>query len=268
MAQAAKSTETPKSPKQGRSPAYPGIDLATAITKAKALYDAHGKYAVPMPLAFSAWGFAEKSSGGRETRAALKYFGLTVLEGDGEKGKVKLTDKAFRVLLDEREDQSEKQALIREMALAPAIHSRLFQEFPEGIKSDASAEHFLMFEGGYNKAAAAELVTEFKSTATYAGLYKPVSTVDKSVDEAPDNEGDELPPADDKPPAGNRKVKLMESERVVFTEENNPQQYVKLVASGDVDEALLDALQDYVKRQKKRLGLPDQAEPTKRKRFV
>jgi hypothetical protein len=30
---------------------------------------------------------------------------------------------------------------------------------------------------------------------------------------------------------------------------------VKLVVSGDVDEALLDALQDYVKRQKKRLGV-------------
>jgi hypothetical protein len=47
----------------------------------------------------------------------------------------------------------------------------------------------------------------------------------------------------------------MAGERIVFTEETNPQQYVKLVASGEVDETLLDALQDYVKRQKKRLGL-------------
>jgi hypothetical protein len=45
----------------------------------------------------------------------------------------------------------------------------------------------------------------------------------------------------------------------VFTEESNPQQYVKLVASGDVDETLLDALQDYVKRQKKRLGIKGDA---------
>lgn len=47
----------------------------------------------------------------------------------------------------------------------------------------------------------------------------------------------------------------MEGERVVFTEENNPQQYVKLVASGEVDDTLLDAIEDYVKRQKKRLGV-------------
>jgi hypothetical protein len=51
----------------------------------------------------------------------------------------------------------------------------------------------------------------------------------------------------------------MEGERVVFTEETSPQQYVKLVASGDFDESLLDALQDFVKRQKKRLGIKDEA---------
>src|SRR5258705_431410 len=66
---------------------------------------------------------------------------------------------------------------------------------------------------------------------------------------------------DPKPPSEPGKVTLMEGERVVFIEETNPQQYVKLVASGDVDETLLDALQDYVKRQKKRLGI---SEPDRR----
>jgi hypothetical protein len=45
----------------------------------------------------------------------------------------------------------------------------------------------------------------------------------------------------------------MEGERVVFTEENDPQTYVKLIASGVVDDTLLKALEDYVKRQRKRL---------------
>jgi len=42
---------------------------------------------------------------------------------------------------------------------------------------------------------------------------------------------------------------------VVFTEESSPHQYVKLIANGEVDEILLDAIGDYVRRQKKRLGL-------------
>jgi hypothetical protein len=53
----------------------------------------------------------------------------------------------------------------------------------------------------------------------------------------------------------NNKVKLMDGERIVFTEESNPQNYLKLIASGDVDETMLEALEDYVKRQKKRLGV-------------
>jgi hypothetical protein len=47
----------------------------------------------------------------------------------------------------------------------------------------------------------------------------------------------------------------MEGERVVFTEETDPQTYVKLVASGAVDDSLLEALEDYVKRQRKRLSI-------------
>jgi hypothetical protein len=39
-----------------------------------------------------------------------------------------------------------------------------------------------------------------------------------------------------------------------LTEETKPQTYVKLVVSGEVDASLLEAPQDFVKRQKKRLG--------------
>jgi len=179
-----------KKPKQGRSPAYPGIPLKTALEKAKSQYDTEGKYAIPMPSAFKAWGYGEKSSGGRETRAALRYFGLIAVEGDGEVGKVKLTEDALRVLLDEREDQTEKNEIIRRLALNPAIHKKLLEKFPEGIKSDATVQHYLMFEEGYNKSAASELVAEFKQTADFASLYKPATMVVK-----PALEGNNVPSA-------------------------------------------------------------------------
>jgi hypothetical protein len=252
-----------KRQKQGRSPAYPGIDLEKAIEKARALLDAEGKYAVPLSSAFAAWGFGAKSSGGRETKAALRYFGLITIE-PGKKAK--LTDKALRVLLDEREDQTEKRALIRELALTPAIHKKLYEQYPDGIKSTATVEHFLIFDEKYNKQAAGEIVTEFQATAIYARLYEPAIMPDKSG-EAGGDPGEEkpgatpgfTPPPPPPPPAGGagQKVKLMEGERVVFTEETNPQTYVKLVASGEVDASLLEALQDFVKRQKKRLGIAD-----------
>jgi hypothetical protein len=48
-------------------------------------------------------------------------------------------------------------------------------------------------------------------------------------------------------------VQLMEGERVVSVEESSPATYLKIIASGELDESLLEALEDYVKRQKKRL---------------
>jgi hypothetical protein len=42
-------------------------------------------------------------------------------------------------------------------------------------------------------------------------------------------------------------------------EENSPQTCVKLIAGGEVDDTLLEALEDYVKRQRKRLRKKDEA---------
>ena len=51
----------------------------------------------------------------------------------------------------------------------------------------------------------------------------------------------------------------MSGERVVFVEESGPAQYLKLVANGDLDETMLEALEDYVKHQKKRLANTENA---------
>jgi hypothetical protein len=252
-----------KRPKHGRSPAYPGISLSEAIEKARALYNAEGKYAAPMPSAFKAWGFSEKSSGGRETRAALRYFGLISIEGDSETGKVKLTDDAYRVIMDTREDQTEKNTIVRRLALTPAIHQKLAAQYPEGIKSDSTAVHFLMFDEGYSPTAAAQLIEEFKATATFSRLFEPDTILDK---QETGSANDRPAPVKQGEPAvqtaAKGQVKLMQSERVAFTEESNANVYVKLVISGEVDDLLLDALDAYVKRQRKRLGLTQTAGPT------
>lgn len=241
------SVKTTPRPKQGRSPAYPGIDLKAALAKAKALYDQEGKYPAPMASAFSAWGYSPKSSGGRETRAALKYFGLITVEGDADAGKVKLTDKALRVLLDQREDQSEKRSLIREMALTPAIHKRLIDQFPDGLKSDATVEHFLVFDEGYNESVVSEIVAEFKATAEFANLFKPDNMLVKDQGLTDRNEEREPPEKGDlvqieiggafklEKPARVRAIKEHEGKQWVFIEGSEagiPMEQVVLQSKG------------------------------------
>ena len=260
-----KPTPEAKRQKQGRSPAYPGLSLKASLEKAKAQYDAEGKYQVPLGSAFQAWGYSDKSSGGRDVRASLRYFGLITIEGDGDAAKVKLTQDAFRVLLDAREDQTEKKAIIRRLALNPTAHKKLWAKFPDGIKSDATAAHYLMFDEGFNKSAAEALIAEFKETAAYSGLYEPaaMSSIDNTGAEPDDREEDNSSQSDKNvnPPLRNTKsgVPVIEGERVAFIEEGQPGQYLKLIASGAVDDFMLEALDDFVKRQRKRLRATSEA---------
>ena len=47
------------------------------------------------------------------------------------------------------------------------------------------------------------------------------------------------------------------AERIVFVEEGEKGQYLRLSASGEITDYLLEALEDYVKRQRKRLSKAD-----------
>ena len=186
-------TTIPPSEKRvvGRSPAYPFLSVQKAIDKAHDLYTREGAYAAPLESALKAWGYGAKSSGGRQTLATMKYYGLIDISGEGDKRRIKVSDLARRIILDQREDDTEKRQLIRKVALTPAIHRALYEEFPNGIISEGTVRHFLIFDKGYNEEAAGELVGEFKETASYVGLYEPQKTVDKPVEEA---EGGDTPP--------------------------------------------------------------------------
>ncbi len=107
--------------------------------------------------------------------------------GDGDGRKVRLTEIAKRILLDEREDKTEKRALIREVAMSPSAHRALHEEYKTGLPSDGTVLHFLMFTKGFNREAARDLLGEFKQTASYISLYEPQNGVDKSPEEEDDN---------------------------------------------------------------------------------
>ena len=158
-------------PNGGRSPAYPGLDLQRALARAGKLYEEFGTSTTPLADAFKAWGLGERSSTGREIKAALRYFGLITSEGDRAEGHLKLTDMALDVLVEGRVRDEERETLIRSMALAPTIHRHLFATFPDGIQSDIEAKKHLIAFRGFKRRAAAELVDQFRETAEFAKLY-------------------------------------------------------------------------------------------------
>lgn len=184
----------PTKRKVGRSPAYPYISVQKAIEKAQALYDQEGEYEAPLTSAAGAWGYSPKSSGGRQTLATMKYYGLIDVSGEGDGRKIRISEIAKRIILDQREDDSEKKSLIRKVALTPTAHKTLYDEYPNGLASDNSVEHFLVFDEGFKSDGAKDLIAEFKETASYAGIFQPSKYLDKDdgSDKGDDNNQDPL----------------------------------------------------------------------------
>ncbi|MGA9061104.1 MAG: hypothetical protein WB341_05480 [Terracidiphilus sp.] len=158
--------------KRQRSPAYPYINLETALKRAKEFYDKETRNAVNIKVAAKHWGYEEKSSGGLQTAATLLSFGLLQDEGMGDKRKLKLTQNALRILLDLRPESRERAQAIKTAALAPKIHQELWKKWGTSLPSDDSLRFTLTAEWipPFNDKAVDGFIREYKDTIAFAKL--------------------------------------------------------------------------------------------------
>jgi hypothetical protein len=167
--------------KRTRSPAYPFINLETALGRAKQFYDKEQRNAANVSVAMTHWGYTNDSSNGAQTIAALTSFGLLEDEGVGNQRKVRLTQNALRILLDARPDSREKADLIKQTALSPKIHQQLWDKWGTALPSDAQLRHTLLFDWSvpFNDKAVDGFIREYRDTISFARL----SESDKVVGE-------------------------------------------------------------------------------------
>lgn len=150
-----------------RSPSFPYVDLKVALEKAETFRQKEGRNAASFEIAVANWGYSPKSSGAKQTVAALRAFGLLDPEGP-----VKLTDVAIRVLMDKRDPSPEREALIRKLALNPSMHKRLWDRYGVNLPSDANLRHSLIFDDGFNENAVEDFIEEYKATIAFAKLME------------------------------------------------------------------------------------------------
>jgi hypothetical protein len=160
---------TPKKTRE-RSPGYPGISLETALQRVEAVYQRERRNPTPVNVLLEHWGYAPGSGPGLVTLAALKKFGLMEDIGSGAGRRAKLSDDAAKIILDQREDSTERRALIRTLALRPAIHREVWEKFGGALPSDANLRHYLIFDRSFTDVGAAEFVRQFRATVEFAGL--------------------------------------------------------------------------------------------------
>ena len=246
-----------------RSPAYPLIPLGDALERL-AQFEAHFKRsAARSGKVGDAWGIKAKAYGDR-IAAALRYFGLLEYQGNGKERQIVVSDDGRKYLRAQQEET--KREVVRAAALRPKAIAKFWSEWGSDRPADAACLDDLVLKNGFSEAGAREFLKVYDSTISYAKLSEndkapdDVSEQDEDEEEVPDpatdstknkaGSGSRNPP----PPAPKGQVKIMDGERVAFTEEGQPGQYLKLIASGEVDDGLLEALEDFVKRQRKRLA--------------
>lgn len=167
----AEKKENDTTQRKERSPNFPFISLEKSVERAQAFYAVMRRNPTPLPVAVKLWGYAEKSSGGIQTVAALKSYGLMEDVGRGSERKIKLTDSALQALLP-KPDSFERYDAIRTAALSPARMAEVYREFPDHAPSDDTLRWKLVKEKLFKEESAIEFVKIWNKNKEFARLYK------------------------------------------------------------------------------------------------
>lgn len=140
---------------------FPFVNVTKALERAEKIYesDRNGK-GLKMPLAFAAWGYSEKSSGGFQTVGALLGYGIAEDEGSKEERVIRLTPSARLYFQSEIEDQ--KAEIRDKFARTPALFAHLLEHWDESTPPDNVARTYLKTEIGLNDQSARAALNIFK----------------------------------------------------------------------------------------------------------
>jgi hypothetical protein len=83
---------------------------------------------------------------------------------------VKLTDRALKIVRDPREISPDRDALIKEAALAPAIHHEVVEKYRGMPPSDEALKAYLTLDRGLKDGAVNEFISEFTATMAFAKM--------------------------------------------------------------------------------------------------
>ena len=158
-----------------RSPNYPAIGLRRALELAQKLWDSDKRQPVLSHRAAMNMGFTAKSSAGLLALAAMRKYGLLDAEGSGDQRKVKLSETAITLL---NPSASNRDQLLKEAALKPAIHAELWGKYGSEGGSLGAIHDYLVFERKFTEQAATILIDQYKDTIAFAKL----GTADKIQD--------------------------------------------------------------------------------------
>ena len=252
-----------------RSPGYPGISLPQAIVLAAKLFEKNRHNPIDREAAVKDMGYNTLTGQTTKLLSDLGHFGLVERAG---KGGVRVASITARIL--HPHNPQEKTEALQEAAYTPSLFAEIKDQWPDGYVSENSLRAYLIRRGFASSALQSALkayadtyallqqedATESHRQAAVAGESSTASTGHYETKGADAQMSISRPIA--LPAPARSGVELMAGERVVFVDEAGASQYLKLVAAGDIDAGSLEALEDFVKRQRRRLSAASATQST------
>ena len=151
-----------------RSPRFPFIPLRKALERVETFQESARGHALPVARAIMIWNYAEKSSGGFQTIAALKLYGLLEDVRSGSARNVRISEAARKYFLDERPDHKEEAR--KQFALKPHIMGLLWEKWADDLPDDESARSILKVDQSFTESAANLFLSIYKDNLAFTGL--------------------------------------------------------------------------------------------------
>ena len=230
---------------KARSPAYPVIGLKEAVDKVQMIYKEDYQNPIPRLVAARHMGYNGLNGKSLGVLSALQKYGL--LEGRGDNTRV--SDRAVMIFAHPK-GSDERSAAIRQAAAEPDLFADLDKRSQGGPASDQALRAYLLTMKFIPPAADAT-IRAYRETQQFMG-----EELLENMDTPTYAKGTGMSPPPPQPPAtaqGFAAAKAAQSERIVFAQEIDAQQSLRLLVSGPVTETVLDALADFVEFQRKLL---------------
>jgi hypothetical protein len=180
---------SPGTKQRERSPNYPSIGLSKALELAKTFWEHDRRQSVLVSRAITDLGFGAKSSTGPLAISAMRKYGLFDAEGSGHTRKVKLTELAVTLL---NPSAPNRDQLIKQAALLPSIHAKLWQKFGADGASEGAIHDYLVFELHFTEPAGKALIDQYLDTIAFAKLLDSDKITQQNDDEILPNSAAEL----------------------------------------------------------------------------
>jgi hypothetical protein len=165
-----------------RGSKWPLLNISDAINKARVIYKFEKKTPTTADVMLSHLGFNTRTGPANRTLAALRQYGLVEKKGN----LFCISDKAWRIFV-LPEDSPERQAIVRELALKPALFKELVALYPDGLPSDATLKSYLILSKGFNENTVQRLIKTFKADIDIAKPYEKGYTFAESDKEEDDD---------------------------------------------------------------------------------